>query len=129
MPSPDEADRAHRAELLENTMNKVLDQRARSGADTGELTIRGPFGITFGGKGRAVLAVITIAAVLVGLYFHDKRMEEADVRRALEHQHMYEAMRETTYVLTLTEEQRQRLNLVMPDSLRARTLGALQPRP
>lgn len=107
-------------ELLEQTLHKVLDERARSGRDSGELTVKGPFGFILSGRGRTVVAVIIIVAVLFGVYLHDEKMDRANAALSAKSEAIANAQRETTFVLTLSEAERARLNLQIPDTLRAR---------
>lgn len=111
-------DYAHRAKLLEDTINKVLDERAARGDGTGEVSVVGPFGVKLSGKGRAVIAVFIVVAILAGLYFHDVKGEAAGAQRQKEHMTMDERLNEVVYVLTLSQAERERLNLAVPDSLR-----------
>jgi hypothetical protein len=119
MAVADDQDRAHRAKLLEDSINRVLDEREKK-REEGELSVRGPFGILVSGKGRTVVAVLVIACVSAAVWWHDKRAEDQMAKSVAEHREMTERMAEMVYVLTLDERERKGLNLQVPDSLRRR---------
>lgn len=93
----------------------------------------GWMGFRIEGKGRAVvgvvLAAIVVGALGVGLYVHDARSEASSKERSREHVQLEDRLNEVVYVLTLSQEQRERLNLAIPDSLRRKQLQRDQPRP
>jgi hypothetical protein len=119
-----------RARLLEGAVERGTE-RALAKYDqqrSGEIQISGPFGIKLGGRGRAVLTVVIIAAILAGLYIHDGRTEASSNQRSHEHMQLEERLNEVVYVLTLSQEQRERLNLAVPESLRRKQIER-NPRP
>lgn len=113
-----------RARLLESAVKRgteaALSEYEHRLAN-GDVKI-GWMGFRLEGRGRAVVSVVlsalVIAAVLGGLYFHDVRSETANALRAHEHMQIEERLNEVVYVLTLSQDQRERLNLAVPDSLR-----------
>lgn len=82
----------------------------------------GWMGFRLEGRGRAVVGVVlagvVIAAFTAGLYAHDKRSDDSAQARAHEHVQIEERLNEVVYVLTLSQDQRERLNLAVPESLR-----------
>lgn len=94
----------------------MMARRTREDEDE-SLKIEGPFGI--GGKVRgpqttlALLICLAVAGIVTVIYFHDKKMDEHNIRSD-------EQTAEIVYVLTLPESERKQLNLQMPPSLRKR---------
>lgn len=86
----------------------------------------GWMGFRLEGRGRAVvgvvLSVLVVGAIGVGLYVHDARSEAAMKERSHEHTQLEERLNEVVYVLTLSQQERERLNLAIPDSLRRKQL-------
>jgi hypothetical protein len=64
-----------------------------------------------------VLSAVVVGAIGVGLYVHDAR-SEAEHQRSHEHMQLEERLNEVVYVLTLSQQDRERLNLAVPESLR-----------
>lgn len=86
---------------------------AREGEET--LEVKG-FGMEGKATGRRLftdnLIVLCIGGTLAfGVYRHHSSNEEALTR-------LFEAMAENTYVLSLPQAERERLNIAMPESLR-----------
>ena len=61
---------------------------------------------------------LIVAAVLVGLFLHDRDSQSALTRLLVEQTATTQAVQEFTYVITLSQEKRDQLRLQMPDSLR-----------
>lgn len=82
----------------------------------------GWMGFKLEGRGRAVVGVVLSAVVVgaigVGLYVHDARSEAGSNQRSHEHMQLEERLNEVVYVLTLSQQDRERLNLAVPESLR-----------
>lgn len=82
----------------------------------------GWMGFRLEGGGRAVVGVVlsalVVGAIGVGLYVHDARSEAASYQRSHEHMQLEERLNEVVYVLTLSQQERERLNLAVPESLR-----------
>jgi hypothetical protein len=49
---------------------------------------------------------------------HDARSEASSNQRSHEHMQLEERLNEVVYVLTLSQQERERLNLAVPESLR-----------
>jgi hypothetical protein len=123
-----------RAHLLETVVKRAttaaLDEYEQRLAGGGVKI--GWMGFRLEGKGRAVvgvlLALAVVAILMAGGYAHDKKNEEASTQRQKEHTAMEERLNEVVYVLTLSQQERERLNLSIPDSLRRKQIERT-PRP
>lgn len=87
-----------------------------------ELQVEGPMGWKATAKGPSLMIVVIICLCftgLIGLSYvqHEQSMGEHKQRGA-EHKSLQQGLNEVTYVLSLTDEQRTKLKLAMPDSLR-----------
>jgi hypothetical protein len=104
-----------------------------------EVNVETPFG-KFGAKGYHlgnVLQFIIAIAIVVGVItLMDFRTEAKETAKALaattkeEHTHLgaalirsVEVQQEMNYILTLSPERRERLNLAMPESMRRKMVG------
>jgi hypothetical protein len=61
-----------------------------------------------------VLSAVVVGAIGGGLYVHDARSEAASNQRSHEHMQLEERLNEVVYVLTLSQQERERLNLAVP---------------
>lgn len=110
---------AERARLLE----EVVARATKAALDDYEQRLAGGIAFSFmgmklSGRGRAVLVVVTIASILAGLLIHDMRDQESADKGRKEHVSIEDRLNEVIYVLTLSQAERERLNLSMPESLR-----------
>lgn len=117
-----------RARLLEAAVKRGTEAALTEYEDRlsgGDVKI-GWMGFRVEGKGRAVIGIvlsaIVIGAFTAGLYAHDRRSEESAQQRAHEHVQIEERLNEVVYVLTLSQSERERLNLAVPESLRRKQL-------
>jgi hypothetical protein len=81
-----------------------------SGVSVETLEVEG-YGLTGKAKGQSTLVILCFFA-LVGLGYMHHISEETILSKVLE------AMTENTYVLSLSQAEREKLNIAMPDSLR-----------
>lgn len=121
-----------RARLLEAAVKRGTEEALseyEKRLANGDVKI-GWMGFRLEGRGRAVVSVVLsaliIAVLLGGMYVHDVRSGTADVQRAAEHMQIVERLNEVVYVLTLSQEQREHLNLAVPESLRRKQREARQ---
>ena len=86
------------------------------------IEVRGPKGISIRTRGQwaYLTVVILLCCGFVAYLVWDHARDQIDAVKALagNQKAILEAQQETTYVLTLTPEEREKLNLRMPDSLR-----------
>jgi hypothetical protein len=118
-----------RAKLLEGAVKRGTEaaleeyERRLSG---GDVKI-GWMGFKLEGKGRAVVSVV-LALVVIGRSSWRAGTRTIRKRRSVrcqqthEHAQIDERLNEMIYVLTLSSEEKERLNLQMPDSLRRKQL-------
>ncbi len=85
------------------------------------MTIRGPggWGITAHGA-QTILALLVIVLIFLG-YLHHQDAHLSFVDAQAQHQRIEDKFNEMIYVLALPQVDREKLNLSMPDSLRAKT--------
>jgi len=72
------------------------------------------FGVNLRASGRTVVLVVCALGILAFSIWHDFKSTNQNAT-------VVEELRNMAYVLTLTEAERKRLNLAMPESLRARS--------
>ena len=70
---------------------------------------------------------LIVAAVLIGLFLHDRDSQSALTRLLVEQTATTQAVQEFTYVITLPQDKRDALKLQMPDSLRKKLIFQQQP--
>jgi hypothetical protein len=89
----------------------------------GSLEVEG-FGLRTRVRGHDVIVVILVLVVMFGLGFllwqHDRDTAVIHAELAANQKALAEHMEDMLYVLSLSETDRQKLNLAMPDSLRKR---------
>jgi hypothetical protein len=117
-----------RAKLLEGAVKRGTEaalaeyERRLSG---GDVKI-GWMGFKLEGKGRAVvsvvLALVVIGVLMAGGYAHDRKTDQSGAQQTHEHAQIDERLNEMIYVLTLSSEEKERLKLQMPESLRRKQL-------
>ncbi len=85
------------------------------------LTLKGPggWGITARGA-QTILALLAIVLIFLG-YLHHQDAHVSFVDAQAQHQRIEDKFNEMIYVLALPQADREKLNLSMPDSLRAKT--------
>lgn len=72
-------------------------------------------------RGLGTILTLTLVTICLTAYMVWKMSEEVTVAHALsvtQHVRLEEAVTEQTYVLSLKQEDREKLNIAMPDSLR-----------
>lgn len=70
-----------------------------------------------------IVVLLTFGFLGYVLYLHDQGTKESMAKVIKEVEILQATQSETTYVLTLTPEERQKLDLRMPDSLRKKISG------
>ena len=84
----------------------------------------GPHGFKLRARGHLVYVTIIIimctGALAYLVWDHAREQGESVKAMTANQKAILDAQQETTYVLTLTQEQRERLKLRMPDSLRSK---------
>ncbi len=89
-----------------------------------DLEVEGPFGTRIKFYGRQLTNVLLIAAVVVGvgylIYQHDSKSSETMAKIQLNQTVLAEHMDEMIYVMSLSEKEREKLNISMPASLRSK---------
>lgn len=111
MPTP-ERDLAEAAERYLRSLGREEQERLTDDS----IELRGPAGLQAKLTGRKLLGENTLILVFICViaylgYVHHIANEEG-LRR------VYEALVENTYVLSLSQSERERLNVAMPESLR-----------
>ena len=89
-----------------------------------DLEITGPFGLRarFFGFGKEITSVMLLVICAFGIgylvYQHDRNSIDS-IKHVVENQHaIYEQMDAMIYVISLPEEERKKIKMAMPDSLR-----------
>ena len=75
------------------------------------------------GAGMVLAVVAAVALILASLYRHEDSQASTHKGLASEHETIKEGISEMTYVMSLTDEQRAKLKLDMPPSLRKKMKG------
>lgn len=83
-----------------------------------ELKVSLPGGISFSLRGFDVVLMIVAATMPLMAYFMWEMKENGNA----EHAQIAEAIEVQSYILTLSQEKREALNLAMPESIRKRTV-------
>src|SRR5579859_7551544 len=96
------------------------DQRRRST----DIEVEGPFGTRIKLYVRQLSSVLLVAALAAGLVYllnqHDSKASESMAKIQANQEALAQHMDEMIYVMSLSEKDRERLNISMPESLRAK---------
>lgn len=113
-----------------------MEPEHREGPRRDDVTLEGPFGWKLRASGRELKSLILMLVAFFALGYmlqqHDANAKESlatnDAKGAARAQEIVnrliattERMEEIGYILTLSEEERKALRLMMPDSMRKRT--------
>ena len=111
--------------MSDNEKRQRGEYQRRSGDESsGQLDWQG-FGMRARVRGHDVIVVVLLVALFVGvgylIFDHDKRSSDRVMRLTEAQERVVDEVSALTYVMTLTQEERLRLNISMPESLRKRT--------
>ncbi len=87
----------------------------------GALQITGPGGWKATATGRDTILVLLVGVVVALGYLHHQSGEQRAADIQAQHQKIEDRFNELVYVISRPQEERDKLNLSMPDSLRAKT--------
>lgn len=87
----------------------------------GGVVIVGPGGWRATAHGRDTILVLLVGVVIALGYLHHQSQEQRLADSSAQHTKIEDKFNEMIYVLSLPQADRERLNLSMPDSLRAKT--------
>ena len=102
-------------------MSTMKDQRRPST----DLEVEGPFGTKIKFYGKEVSALLLVAAIAAGGVYlilqHDSKASESMSKIQANQEALTQHMDEMIYVMSLSEKDREKLHISMPESLRAKT--------
>ncbi len=96
-----------------------MNIRGRREEDPDNLEVKLPF-VSVIGSSRVMLPLLLVVCLFVLGYLIEKHDAESKARQTTTMETISSAQRETVYILSLPQEQREKLHLDMPESLRAR---------
>lgn len=103
---------------LDERVDAALRRRAT------DLEIDGPFGTKARFYGKQLSSVLFLAAVVVGVGYlinqHDSKASEAMAKIQSNQEGLAQHMDEMIYVMSLSEKDREKLNIAMPATLRSK---------
>jgi hypothetical protein len=84
------------------------------------VTVSGPGGWKATAQGRDTIIVLLIGVIVALGYLHHQSADQHLQDMAAQHQKIDDKFNEMIYVLSLTQPDREKLNIAMPESLRAK---------
>ncbi len=93
------------------------DEEQQSGSDDA-VSVKGPGGWGASAKGRDTVLVFFVGILIFLGYLHHKDQDSKSVESLSQHQKIEDKFNEMIYVLSLSQPDREKLNLTMPSSLR-----------
>ena len=95
-----------------------MDEQEKHADDSVSIKAPGGWGITASGA-QTILALLVIVLIFLG-YLHHQAEQITLADSSSQHQRIEQKFDEMTYVLTLSQADRERLNISMPASLRSK---------